>query len=139
LPTGNLKILATRLGFSRDSVNVNVTSTSNIDSINFYLYRLYVGIKQINSTIPSEYRLFQNYPNPFNPSTNIRYQITNNGFVSLKVFDALGREIETLVNEKQPEGTYEAIFDGRNLPSGIYFYRLQTDNFTETKRMVFLK
>jgi len=151
LPAGNLKILVNRLGYSSDSTNVIVTETSNIDSVNFYLYRMFVEIKQISNTIPSEYKLYQNYPNPFNPSTNIRYQIprqgessTNNRFISLKVFDILGRELVTLVNEFQKAGTYEILFSidhyaNNPLPSGIYFYRLQTGDFVDTKRMVLIK
>jgi hypothetical protein len=139
LPTGNLKILATRLGFSRDSVNVNVTSTSNIDSINFYLYRMYVGIKQINSTIPSEYKLFQNYPNPFNSMTNVKWQMLNAGNIKIVLYDVLGKEIVTLVNEKQSPGVYEVTFDANELPSGIYFYRLKAGEFIETKKMVLVK
>jgi photosystem II stability/assembly factor-like uncharacterized protein len=98
-----------------------------------------VGINQISSEIPSSYSLKQNYPNPFNPSTNVRYQIPNNSFVKLIVFDALGREMETLVNEKQSAGTYEATFNSSQYPSGIYFYRLTTEGFSETKKMILIK
>jgi hypothetical protein len=103
-------------------------------------------VGKISSEFSSSYSLEQNYPNPFNPSTNIKYQIshhsgssTNNKFVILKVFDVMGREVETLVNEKQSPGTYEVTFDGSNLSSGIYFYRLMTDGFSETKKMILLK
>ncbi|MCX6162599.1 MAG: T9SS type A sorting domain-containing protein, partial [Ignavibacteriae bacterium] len=90
-----------------------------------------IGIKQISSLIPSAYLLEQNYPNPFNPSTKIRYSLRRAGNVILRVFDALGRDIATLVNQKQSEGTYEASFDaesvqGGSLPGGVYFYRLTT-------------
>jgi hypothetical protein len=139
LPVGSLKIICNRMGFTNDSAMVTVTSTSNIDSINFHLYRLPVGIKQISSNVPSEYKLYQNYPNPFNPTTNIRYQITNNRFVLLKVYDILGKEIATLVNEKQSPGVYEVIFDGSNLSSGIYFYTLTAGDFRATKRFVLIK
>lgn len=98
-----------------------------------------VGIRKIESGIPDKFLLLQNYPNPFNPSTNIRYQIPDNKFVNLKVFDAIGKEIETLVNEKQSPGTYEVIFDGSIYSSGIYFYKLITDGFSETKKMVLIK
>lgn len=144
LPSGNLKILVNRLGYSSDSTNVNVTETSNIDSVNFYLYKMYVGIKQIGSTVPSDYKLFQNYPNPFNPSTIIKFQIKDFKLVTLKVYDILGREVVTLINEKLKAGTYEIPFSinqytNNLLPSGIYFYRLQTDDFIETKRMALIK
>jgi len=99
-----------------------------------------VFVNNISSEIPSEYKLYQNYPNPFNPSTNIKYQITNNKFIILKVFDMLGKEIATLVNEKQSPGTYEVNFDGSNLSTGIYFYRLSVDgNIIDTKKLVLLK
>jgi photosystem II stability/assembly factor-like uncharacterized protein len=98
-----------------------------------------VWIKNISSEIPDNYNLFQNYPNPFNPTTYIKYQITNNGFVNLKVFDIMGREISTLVNEKQNAGTYETQFDANNLASGIYFYRLKAGNFSDTKKLMVIK
>jgi hypothetical protein len=139
LPTGNLKIFVNRLGFNTDSATVNVTSTSNIDSVNFNLSVLPVGINKINDIIPSEYKLYQNYPNPFNPVTNIGYQIAKNSTVSLKVFDLIGKEITTLVNEKQSPGIYEVTFDASNYPSGIYFYTLKTGDFKETKRMILVK
>jgi len=93
------------------------------------------------SSMPSYYKLYQNYPNPFNPSTNIRYTMTKTGFVSLKVFDMLGREIATLVNEEKQAGSYIEHFStvNYNLPSGIYFYRLKAGNFVETKKMVLIK
>ncbi|MCX6163749.1 MAG: T9SS type A sorting domain-containing protein [Ignavibacteriae bacterium] len=139
LPTGNLKIIVNRLGFTNDSTMVNVTATSNIDSINFYLYRVPVGIKQIGSTVPSEYKLYQNYPNPFNPSTIIKFQIKDSRFTTLKIYNILGKEVATLVNEKQSPGVYEVVFDALNLPSGIYFYKLVAGDFVETKRMVLIK
>ena len=98
----------------------------------------------LNST-PKEYYLSQNYPNPFNPTTNIHYEIPKNGFVKLVVFDILGREIQTLVNEKQNAGTYDVTFNARqpglgiNLSSGIYFYTLTIGDFKETKKFVLLK
>ncbi len=98
----------------------------------------------------NEFVLFQNYPNPFNPTTKIEFRIADFGFVSLKVFDILGNEIATLVNEEKQPGSYEVEFNtssikpayrtGRHLPSsGIYFYQLKAGNYIETKKMVFLK
>ncbi|HEY5123912.1 MAG TPA: LamG-like jellyroll fold domain-containing protein, partial [Ignavibacteria bacterium] len=98
-----------------------------------------VGIKQISNTVPEEYKLSQNYPNPFNPTTKIQYSIPKSGLVKLVVFDILGREIEILVNEKQTAGIYEAIFNASKLSSGVYFYRLTTGNFVETKKMLMVK
>ncbi len=91
------------------------------------------------SSIPTEYKLHQNYPNPFNPTTVIRYQVPVRGFVMLKIFDMLGREVTTLVNEERSPGYYEMIFDGKNLSSGIYFYRMESEKFSATKRLMLLK
>lgn len=93
----------------------------------------------ISNEIPCKYFLFQNYPNPFNPTTSIKYEISKSGNVLVKVFDILGKEITTLVSEKQSPGIYEVNFDGSTLPSGIYFYKLETDDFSDTKRMILLK
>ncbi len=93
----------------------------------------------IISPQPDKYALHQNYPNPFNPSTQISFDLTKAGHVSLKVFDLLGREVQTLVDEVQPAGTHSITFDGTGLPSGIYLYRLQAGDFTMTKKMVLLK
>ncbi len=97
------------------------------------------GIKPVVNTIPSQIELKQNYPNPFNPMTNIRYGLPKNSFVKLTVYDALGHEIETLVNEKQSAGTYETAFDASRYPSGVYFYKLTSDGFSETKKMILMK
>jgi hypothetical protein len=97
------------------------------------------GVKQISSEIPAEYKLYNNYPNPFNPATNIKYQITNNKFTTLKIFDVLGREVKSLVNEFQKAGVYEVSFDATDLTSGIYFYRLQSGDFNEVKKMILIK
>ncbi len=88
---------------------------------------------------PVNYSLKQNYPNPFNPTTNISYSIQKNGFVSLKVYDALGREVTTLVNEVKPAGNYLVNFNAAGLASGIYFYRLQAGGFTQNHKMILLK
>lgn len=96
-----------------------------------------------NNETTDKYYLNQNYPNPFNPKTKIQFSITNNEssvqFVSLKVFDVLGKEVKTLFNEQLKPGTYEATFDGSALNSGVYFYKLITDGFTDVKRMVLIK
>jgi hypothetical protein len=89
--------------------------------------------------LSNQYKLFANYPNPFNPTTKIKYQIPELSFVILKVYDVLGSEIATLANEKKSVGSYEVEFDASNLPSGIYFYKLQAGDFIETKKMLLLK
>ncbi len=83
--------------------------------------------------------LQQNFPNPFNPSTKIKFQIFKTGYISLKVFDLLGHEVANLVDETKSAGTYEVEFDAIRLSSGIYFYRIRSGDFTETKKMLFLK
>ena len=98
-----------------------------------------VFVQNISTEVPLYYVLNQNYPNPFNPSTKIRYSIVKSGFVKLVVFDALGREVETLVNQSQQAGTYEASFTSANYPSGVYFYKLTTGDFSSVKKMVLLK
>jgi len=95
--------------------------------------------KNTASELPREYKLSQNYPNPFNPTTMIEYSILNHEFVNLKVYDILGREVATLVNEVKSPGTYSVRFDASNLSSGVYIYRLQTDSFTSTKKMILQK
>jgi hypothetical protein len=91
------------------------------------------------TNVPVSFELAQNFPNPFNPVTTIRYQLQKTGFVTLKVYDLIGREVATLVNEEKPAGRYEVKFDGTNLSSGIYFYRIRAGNFIDTKKFVLLK
>ena len=88
---------------------------------------------------PIMFSLNQNFPNPFNPSTSIRFQIASPGATTLKVYDILGRELKTLVNEFKSIGEYEIMFNATELPAGIYFYRLRSENFVETKKMILLK
>ena len=85
------------------------------------------------------YSISNNYPNPFNPSTKIKYFIPTQSIVSMKVYDALGKEVKTLVNEEKPSGIYEVEFNGTGLPSGVYFYQLKAGSFIETKKMVLMK
>ncbi len=97
------------------------------------------GISHISSEIPNSFLLSQNYPNPFNPNTNIKFQIARPSYVRLVVLNALGKEITVLVNEKLTPGTYEAEWDGTNYPSGVYFYKLITAGYTETRKMALVK
>ncbi len=92
-----------------------------------------------HSDMPREFSLSQNYPNPFNPTTRLRFTIARAGFVTLKVYDMLGREIATLVNEQKSSGTYDAQFNGSTLPSGVYYCRLESGSLVSTKRMVLLR
>ncbi len=97
------------------------------------------GIKDQLSSLPKNYSLSQNYPNPFNPTTAIDYQLPKSGHVSLKVYDMLGNEIATLVNENKEAGSYTANFNAGNISSGVYFYTLQASGYTMTKKLVVLK
>lgn len=85
------------------------------------------------------FRLEQNYPNPFNPTTTISFSIPERHFVSLKIYDLLGREVATLINEEKDQGYHKIIFDGFHLKSGIYFYKIQTGDYIETKKALLLK
>ncbi|MDQ3019998.1 MAG: T9SS type A sorting domain-containing protein [Bacteroidota bacterium] len=98
-----------------------------------------IGINNISHYIPKDFSLSQNYPNPFNPETVISYQLAVNSFVTLKVYDVIGKEVITLVNEKKSAGKYSVEFDGSNLSSGIYFYKIESGKFVHTKRMILLK
>ena len=137
--------------FSGDSVNIASTDTSF--SVNPGIYHIYTTVKLstpdtnvvltgvINegSIVATNYSLSQNYPNPFNPSTVIQYQIPLAGKVTLKIYDILGREVRTLVNEFQQNGSYSITFNALHLSSGVYFYRIQAGSFIETKKMLLLK
>jgi hypothetical protein len=92
-----------------------------------------------NAPLPRDYSLSQNYPNPFNPSTAISYQLPAKSFVSLKVFDMLGREVATLVNEVKTAGTYSTTWNASGFGSGIYFCKMQAGSFSETKKLVLMK
>ena len=109
-------------------------ATSVLDTSN------YTGIEEnLLKQVPREYNLFQNYPNPFNPSTKIGFRIPDFEFVSLKIYDILGREVSTLVNEEKPAGSYEVEFNAANLSSGAYFYKIRAGSFVQTKKMILLR
>ena len=135
--------------FTGDSINVSDANAQ------IYLqpgeYRLYTSVRipkldvitdvPKENVLPVQYNLSQNYPNPFNPSTVINYQLPVTGYVTLKVYDVLGREVATLVNESQNAGNYKVYFDSNefHLSSGVYFYRITSGNFIQTKKMILLK
>jgi len=131
-------------------INTTTTIENEAATIDSFLCRnIPTGIDQSEGstdTNPHQYNLFQNYPNPFNPNTLMKYTLPAEGYVSLKIYDSLGRDILTLIDEYKQAGTYEVKFESENLPSGIYFYKLQVyssqsgaDSFIETKKMVLLK
>ena len=104
-----------------------------------------IGVNNISSEIPDSYMLYQNYPNPFNPVTKIKFDISmdsrlrGNDNVTLKIYDILGREVATLINEKLTPGTYEVVWEAVNNASGVYFYKLETEDYSETKKMVLMR
>ena len=129
---------------ARGSSNLN--SITQLRSLSDHVQNIYnenfqsvLAVNNISSEIPDKFELSQNYPNPFNPVTNLEFGISNLGFVSLKVYDALGKEVKTLVNENMNPGRYKVDFNGSGLASGIYFYKLSIGGFSQTKSMILLK
>ena len=121
---GNYIVNAGRSGPLRwDSASVNIVIT---------------GVNG-NSSNPTNFMLYNNYPNPFNPTTTIKYSIPEASFTSIKIYNELGKEVSTLVNETKSAGTYEVEFNASNLSSGVYYYKLQAGSFTETKKMILAK
>lgn len=97
------------------------------------------GVEETGGALPQNYQLKQNYPNPFNPTTTIEFSVLKSGYVSLKVFDILGKEVSSLVNEEKGAGNYKVTFDARDLPSGTYFYTFRSAEFTQTKKLLLVK
>jgi len=120
---------------------ITITSSDTVKTVNLtgYSNSLTAGIVTLSNEIPSKFALAQNYPNPFNPTTKINFEVPSRSFVSLKVFDLNGKEVANLVSQVQAPGYYQYDFDGSNLPSGTYFYKLQTADFTSTKKLVLVK
>jgi len=126
------------LGYNKVTHTLGVTNY-NTNSISLITLPN-TGIRKLdNNYIVKEYKLYQNYPNPFNPKTKIKFSLPKSGFVKLSIYDILGIEIETLVSGKLQAGTYEASFSNNRLPSGIYFYKLETENNSIVKKMMLLK
>lgn len=97
------------------------------------------SINLTSSEVPERFALSQNYPNPFNPTTNIKFQISKSEIVKLTIYDILGKEIQILVNQELSPGAYSVDFDGSNLPSGVYYYKIETVSYIKTKKMVLIK
>jgi len=98
-----------------------------------------INFSNVENELPKEYSLKQNFPNPFNPSTNIQYDLPKDNFVSIKVYDLLGKEMMSLVNEFKDAGRYIISFNGSNLPSGIYYYKIKAGDFVQVRKMILLK
>lgn len=135
-----------RIKFRPDQFNLAFASTLSIESNDTTIFvnvtgysNNTIGVTTLSTEIPVKYSLSQNYPNPFNPVTNLEFGISNPEFVKLKVYDNLGKEVATLVYGNLKPGSYKYNFDASGLTSGIYYYKLETDNFTETKKMLLVK
>jgi hypothetical protein len=110
------------------------------DAVKFSLIQDYTDVSEKNSlSVPSEFELFQNYPNPFNNSTLIKYSVPKSSHIAIKVYNILGQEIATLVDKYLPIGRYQVSFSIQNITSGVYLYKLASEGFTETKKMILLK
>lgn len=134
--TGNNPFTLTAPGPGVYRVNAGHKNPLRWDSV---LVSISVTDVPENSVNPSSYKLYTNYPNPFNPSTIIKYAIPEEAFTTIKIYDALGNYISSLVNETKSKGTYEVEFNAIGLSSGIYFYQLKAGNYTETKKMILAK
>lgn len=123
------------------TISIIKKGTSNLASVNDlkHCVDLVISVNNISSEIPSDFKLYQNYPNPFNPETKIRFSLSMKNFVTMKIFDVLGREVNTLVNSNYEAGTYEVNFNAAGLPSGIYYYTLKAGDFIDTKKLVVVK
>ena len=110
----------------------------NIDNV-FIGNHSAIGIQPIGKNVPKVFALRQNYPNPFNPVTNIEFDLPKSEFVRLIVFNSIGQEVKTLVNETKPAGSYKVDFDASELPSGAYFYRITAGDFVQTNKMILVK
>ncbi|GBD88202.1 hypothetical protein BMS3Abin03_02137 [bacterium BMS3Abin03] len=152
-PKGDTKNWKT-IGFVEGHGNSNspkeyAFADENLSGVNRAYYRLkqidndgtyeYSPEVEVNFLSPDGYSLEQNYPNPFNPSTKIRYKIANGEFVKLSIYNVLGKEVVNLVNSYQQPGSYSVIFYADNLPGGVYFYKLETEHFVTTNKMLLLK
>jgi len=136
-------------GSSTEINYYSFTDQPQVSGVNQIYYRLkqidfdgtftYTDVVNVSYDVPSEFVLGQNFPNPFNPSTRINYFVPQESFVSIKVYDFLGREVMTLVNETKAVGSYEIVFDASDLPSGAYFYTMIAGNYSATKKMILLK
>lgn len=140
VPNGTYDAVVYRVGYEHSNRQINVTG-ANLDTVNFYLdtNTTVIGIQNISSQSPEKFELSQNYPNPFNPSTKIKFSLTKTSFAEMKIYNILGQQVAVLVNESLKPGIYEVSFNASVFPSGVYFYRLVTNDFTETKKMVLIK
>lgn len=136
---GTYRVICDRFGYFAAEKNVVVGSVSP-DTINFYMTRIGpIGIEPVSGIIPKSFNLSQNYPNPFNPNTKINVDLPKNTYVKVAVYDMLGKEIEILVNNQLNAGSYKIDWNAAKYASGIYFYRIITSEFTDTRKMILVK
>jgi hypothetical protein len=156
-PGNRVRIIITNLDTSPDDIPFFGTNPFVLPALNNgynYVYlnsNSYIELPIINSSAdifaelnvntksPGKFSLMQNYPNPFNPVTSISYSIAVKGFVTIKIYDILGREVNTIVNELRDAGTYEVMLDASRFASGVYFYTINSGSFTDTKKMLLVK
>jgi hypothetical protein len=129
------KAIATNI-FIKDSI---ICVSQGYYGFSIYKYSPITSVNISKKELPINYSLNQNFPNPFNPTTTINYSVPKSSFVTIKIYDVLGREVTTLVNENKPIGNYSVQFNAAKLTSGIYFYRMQAGDFVQTKKLVVLK
>ncbi len=134
------------IGISMGPSGKRMSSKFGLSQINYYdqfknltwSYNMITDVPR-ETSLPLEFKLEQNYPNPFNPVTVIKFKVPSSQLMTLKIYDLLGREVATMVNEEKQPGSYEVKFDGSNLASGTYFYRLQAGSFVQVKKMMLIK
>jgi len=133
----------TKEGHSAEVYAISKSQTSGTISVNGIscteIVNVPTGAREERTTVPNIFALQQNYPNPFNPTTTISFSLPQRSFVSLKVFDVMGREVSTVASEDLPSGSYSRQWNAKNMSSGVYFYRLQAGTYCETKRLLLLK
>ncbi len=138
---GEYSVTVNRIGFNNTAVFgiiLDYTFGTELANQNFSLEQT-VSVNQISSNVPSDYTLFQNYPNPFNPTTKIKFDVQKSGDANLSVYNMQGRLVKEIVNQYVPAGSFEVTFDGKDLSSGVYYYRMDINGYSITKKMSLIK
>jgi hypothetical protein len=135
VPTGDYILVAHKVGSESDYKNVTITEKGMNNLVFNVTPKQHLSV----TTDPFDFKLSQNYPNPFNPNTVISYSVPKDGFVTLKVFNTVGQQVAELISTNQNAGTYNVEFNAQNLSSGVYYYRLETNGFVDTKKMILVK
>jgi hypothetical protein len=138
IPYGTYELVAQKVGLDNAVSQIVTIDPFNNQITGINLNFIFSDV-QSETKIPDGYVLYQNYPNPFNPITNINFSIASESFVLLKVYDILGKELATLVSDNLKVGNYKVTFDGAKFTSGVYFYRLQAGEFSNVRKMIFIK